>query len=71
MQVKGFARGFTVAVIGTCISWSASAQETSDQLAQQLANPVANLISVPFQFNAAFGGGRTTTASGTRSTSSR
>jgi len=34
-----------------------SAQESADQLAKQLSNPVANLISVPFQFNAAFGGG--------------
>jgi hypothetical protein len=35
----------------------AVSQETADALAQQLSNPIANLISVPFQFNAAFGGG--------------
>ena len=35
----------------------ASAQENADALAKQLSNPVASLISVPFQFNAAFGGG--------------
>ncbi len=35
----------------------AQAQESSDELAQQLNNPISSLISVPFQFNAAFGGG--------------
>ncbi|MBN9023483.1 MAG: transporter [Rhizobiales bacterium] len=47
----------TVAVLlGGALS-SASAQESSDELAKQLSNPVANLISVPFQWNAAYGGG--------------
>ncbi len=45
-----------VTAVGLYIA-PAVAQEDSDQLAKQLSNPVADLISVPFQFNAAFGGG--------------
>ncbi|WP_264297432.1 hypothetical protein [Salinicola avicenniae] len=33
------------------MSMSASAQSNNEALAKQLSNPVANLISVPFQFN--------------------
>lgn len=33
----------------------ATAQESTDELARRLSNPVASLISVPFQYNADFG----------------
>jgi len=44
-------------VLASGAAMEASADESADQLAKQLANPVSSLISVPFQFNAAFGGG--------------
>ena len=44
-------------ILASGAAMEASADESADQLAKQLANPVASLISVPFQFNAAFGGG--------------
>jgi hypothetical protein len=46
-----------VAVATALIAMPARAQDSSDDLAKQLSNPIANLISVPFQFNAAFGAG--------------
>ncbi len=41
----------------------AAAQQSADELARKLSNPVASLISVPFQYNADFGYG---TEDGTR-----
>ena len=35
----------------------AHAQESADELAKKLSNPVASMISVPFQYNADFGYG--------------
>ncbi len=40
-----------------CFPVHAAAQDSADELARKLANPVASLISVPFQFNADFGVG--------------
>jgi hypothetical protein len=46
-----------VATIGT-LSAAALADDAKPSLSQQLANPIANLTSVPIQYNALFGGGR-------------
>lgn len=40
------------------LSTMAFADEAKPSLSQQLANPIANLTSVPIQYNALFGGGR-------------
>jgi hypothetical protein len=47
---------FTAACLTVCAT-GAYAQDSTDELAKKLSNPVASLISVPFQFNADFGAG--------------
>jgi hypothetical protein len=51
-EMKAHACLFLAAVIGFMPAISASAQEDKEaELAKKLANPVANLISVPLQYN--------------------
>ncbi|GAA5082364.1 transporter [Lysobacter panacisoli] len=58
-SVKQARAGLTlVALIGLAITTGpASAQDSADELAKKLSNPVASLISIPLQYNADFGYG--------------
>jgi hypothetical protein len=56
-------------IVALGLAWAARAQESGD-LAKAAQNPVAAMISLPFQNNTLFGVGRATTLP-TCSTSSR
>jgi len=45
--------------LASTVAFAQDGSGSADALAKQLANPISSLISVPFQLNAAFGGGPT------------
>lgn len=47
----------TGVVLAVAVASHAQAQQSADELAKKLANPIASLVSVPFQYNADFGVG--------------
>lgn len=49
--VGGVAKATTMVLSSSMLVSSASAQSAEQELAKQLSNPVADLISVPFQLN--------------------
>ncbi|MDP9632485.1 UNVERIFIED_ORG: hypothetical protein J2W85_004570 [Ensifer adhaerens] len=50
-MASGSLKLLSYAVLLTSITASAHAQSSSEELAKKLSNPIASLISVPFQFN--------------------
>lgn len=50
-------RMFLFPVMAACLAAPAHAEESADEIAQKLSNPVASMISIPFQYNADFGFG--------------
>jgi hypothetical protein len=47
-------------LVPALVGSAASAQDDTQELAKKLSNPIASMISVPFQFNYDSGYGRTT-----------